>query len=344
VKTIKFFAVQLLLLLVFAELGLNLGFYLLKHYPVWQRGEQFGIRDFTIPVHDERIFTLRPGYRNDAYAEGSAHYSLRIGDDGFRAGLTHPSKSSGNVVFIGDSIPFGWGLDGNLTVPSNVQAMLDHDGAKLGVINAAIPSMSMDQAVHRYIYEIAGRYPVDSIVLQTYDPVTQFTIFGREWNPGINWATSPRQSLDDAGLLKYSALYKVWSVIKDKMNSGKPDSTFETLDPDDQVAFGKFRKGIDATLDLLADKARGKVRRIILVPLTVPKASWAQMSRQRQKAITAMNATLKAYAAQHPSFAYVDLDTVFARLPDSQIYRDACCHLTADGAKREAQAIYSALR
>jgi len=57
-----------------------------------------------------------------------------------------------------------------------VAVRLQGEGFSTPIINAAVPSYSLNQAVYRYIYEIQNIFPVSVIVLQAYDPAGNFLL------------------------------------------------------------------------------------------------------------------------------------------------------------------------
>ena len=54
-----------------------------------------------------------------------------------------------------------------------------------GVVNAALPSYALAQAVARYAHEIHGRMVVDTVYLQIYDPASQLALRGPVGSPVI---------------------------------------------------------------------------------------------------------------------------------------------------------------
>src|SRR5262245_147521 len=99
------------------ELGSQILFFVHKGYFLFQRrpSEEFNIRDFLVLTNDARGFTAIPNYINPS----SGGWFLSFDAFGFRRGKqTTSSSSQPNIVFIGDSVPFGWGVSDHSSLPS----------------------------------------------------------------------------------------------------------------------------------------------------------------------------------------------------------------------------------
>lgn len=319
VKSLRFYAIQLLLLVALSELCLSIGYRVVKGHFVWQQGEAFPLRDWMVRTDDARYVTIRKNYSNDAYHGGSGTWPIHTDGNGFRVTGRDHGQDWTHLVFIGDSVPFGWGIADEDSYPAQVDQGLP---AGTGAINAAIPAMSLDQAVQRYVVEIDGRFAVRAVLLQAYDPVSQFTLMGRDWTPDVNWATSFRRP----DQLTVSVL---WAVLR-KL-AGRDSALKERLDPDDEQAFGLFRASLLKSLDLLADTVRAAGTPVYLMPPAVPARSFDDLSPARRKAIAVMNDTLRSYARDLPQFHFIDIAAELRTHDDTDIFRDACCHLTPRG-------------
>jgi hypothetical protein len=164
-KKFIFHAVMITFVLVFTEAFAHLGYRAIMGEFLWQTESRnaFSIRDFIQLVDDERFFTNKRNFSNG---------SIQTDENGFRLGLNKYSKDKPSFVFLGDSVPFGWNVKGNETIPSKFyKALLEVDPDPPGVINAAIPSYSLHQSVKRYEYEIHKKFQVRCVILQIYDPL-----------------------------------------------------------------------------------------------------------------------------------------------------------------------------
>jgi len=332
-KTI-FAVIALLSAVAISEMGMHLIDALVRGTFVWQR-EEFPIDEYAQLVSDERYVTGKPNYRNTNYQDGTAPWDLEIDSAGFRVGLNRGSKGGRNIVFIGDSVPFGYRVGSKDTVPSILQDLLKQHSDSRGVINAAFPSYSLDQAVHRYHYELVGRYDIDSVVLQVYEPAAQFAMLGRDWDVTKNWA-SYSQKRNTFPFLRYSSLWHVFWYLHDALFF---KSAQRPLDIDDRPAIGKYVASINASLDLLRHDTEGRVKRVLILPATPPPQTWTKVSGPHKTALTLLNQTLEDYAQDHMQMQFIDTNELFSSDKDGLSFIDECCHLSHDGAVRVANLI-----
>lgn len=107
------------------------------------------------------IFALQPNQRSF-----SADKSVSINERGFRGPLVPYERTPGKprVLFLGDSITFGYGVRDDEVVTERVRALLAMDGVDVEVVNTAVPSYNTEQEVASY--ELQGRrYRPDWIVV-----------------------------------------------------------------------------------------------------------------------------------------------------------------------------------
>jgi len=242
--------------------------------------------------------------------------------------LNTPSKTGNNIVFIGDSVPFGWGVEGSSTVPSKLHKLFSEEGKNIGIINAAVPSYSLDQAVHRYKNEIAGKFHALATIIQIYDPASQFAGLGPDWDVTKNWTTrwkKPERSSDKVSdrifIFRYSAIYYICSYIYRMIH-----------------AFEKYSDSITISLGTLYQE-REDDERILVLPVTIPKKSWEKSSLMRKMSIYMLNRTMKNYAQKHNSVTYLDTINLFEDEADKNVFIDSCCHLSEYGATLQAKFI-----
>jgi hypothetical protein len=333
-KVISYGIIIIIMTIVLLEGFLHVLYYGTRGVFIWNSLERFNIIDFTVKVDDERYVTMKKNYK---YRDKTnPRYTVETDEFGFRNGKNIVSKEGENLVFIGDSVPFGWGVAPGDSVPSKVYDLLAARGVTLGVINAAIPSYSLDQAVHRYAYEVDKKFKVQNIILQIYDPASQFAIFGGQWDVTQNWATFNKAQLvtENISWLKYSAYYYLYKIFFKDIK--------EKFDPNDHAAIAKYVKGIDNSLDFLRLNAHG-VQNILILPVNIPKDAMSSTSKKRLIAIKILNDTMHNYAKSHaagePKIIFVSLNDAFQNQPPRQAFIDQCCHLTAYGAELEAKAV-----
>ena len=196
-KKLIFIVLSVMLVVAAVELMNQILFFGMHGKFVWSGVERFNVRSFTKRVDDARFVTMKPNIKvrvDEGW--GVPPWSLATDKWGFRKGAHATVPDCSNVVFIGASVPFGWGVADRQTLPSRVFDRLRTDGDQRCVINAAIPSSSLFQAIARYDIEIHGKFKVDTVFLQIYDPVSQLLLLGPRWRPDANWTTEPKIEFD----------------------------------------------------------------------------------------------------------------------------------------------------
>lgn len=316
------------------EIGLQTIYYVYRGRPTWKATEIFNYSEFTYPTNDERYVSIKPNY----ITGNSNGWSISTDNYGFRIGKQKPSNVS-NIVFLGDSVPFGYGVDSEDSVPSILHELLLNKGIDVGIINAAVPAYSLDQSVQRYLKEIVNKFPSNVIILQIYDPVSQFVLMGREWEVSLNWTTFPRwYSHYQSDICNYSSLCYLFR----RYIGEKKDDMTDLLEIDDTIAFSNFKKSINESLNTLY-MAAVDAEKILLLPVTVPNKSWSNMSKEHRAAISVLNSTLEEYAHSSDKILYVDTVSLFKNHDDEIIFIDRCCHLSSKGAELQAELIANEL-
>ena len=335
-KRVIFIVTIAILGIAICEVGAQGVYVLTRGKFVWQR-EEFRVGDFTQRVNDERYFTAKPDYHNTSYTgirdgfwDDAVPWDIEMDGHGFRIGANAVFENGPNVAFIGDSVPFGYRVSSHDTVPSIFQELIHQRGYPHGVINAALPAYSLDQAVHRYKYELAGRYDIEAMVLQIYDPASQFMQLGRDWDVTKNWVTFPHRP-EPFPLFRYSSLWHAMHALREAY-----DRRTARLDGSDEVAIRHYVTSINASLEVLREATKGKVKRVIILPTTLPPKTWALISEPHRVALTVLNNTLREFVQRHDGMEFIDTNELFASDPDGRGFIDECCHLSHEGATQVA--------
>lgn len=336
---------------------------LIKGSFTWEVYEQykfgvFNIKLFTEFVEDDRLVTIKKnfiGKRDEWQVETDANR--------FRIGKNRYFSNKENFVFLGDSVPFGWGVDGDKSVPSRFYELIkDLPGEKYGVINAAIPSYSLYQAVKRYQFEVEGKFPVKYVILQIYDPAKNFANLGRKWNKKMCWTSQNTiESFNDIikahshcerFMHKYSFVYhSLYSLV---LGIKERRSTFPALfDLNDNKAFDFFEQENNSVLEELNNMLTKNGATLIILPVNIVKAlsdfrgqeldSLDLENRASLMAIDALNQTLKKFALSHKNVYYFDVISYFNKIGKDRFFIDSC-HLTEEGAQRQAEFILGQLK
>jgi hypothetical protein len=374
-KCMVFYVLMVSSVILGIEAGSQLLFFAYKGYFLFQRRprEVFNIRPFSVLTNDARGFTATPNYTNPNYLG----WFLSFDQSGFRRGKqTESSSGQRNIVFIGDSVPFGWGVPDNSSLPSQFFERLQKNSATLnasvpsastgaleergmrgthlhpgllqraeteiaaentisfGVVNAALPSYALAQAVARYKHEIHSRMAVDIVYLQIYDPASQVALWGSHWQPSDNWMNAPY--VGTSFWSRHSATIVIAEEFASRLNIrfGGVESLVETFDPNDAATTKRVHAHVRAELErLLALSKTDGMRRLIIAPVTIPSRSLeGYYSRSRLSAIELVNQDLRDFASSHNNeVIFADTISLLRRYPEADVFLDRCCHLTERG-------------
>jgi hypothetical protein len=322
---------------VFIELVLHAAYGIKRGVPIWKTArEEFSVRDYTVLTGDARVFTAR---------KGADPGPLNFDANGFRHSDGHQEAQNGQIVFLGDSVPFGMGLKAEQTVPSALARRLE--GRKLGVINAALPSYSLRQAISRFRMEIAGRWKVRAVILQVYDPATQFAMFGRQWSLDDNWANQDaklarikdRKEGGIRSLLRYSAIYHLYRSLKP--GKGDPRLSFR-LSQDDAQAIAFFKQQVTGELAGFLEELRASQARLFLLPIA--HSNPQTLTPGLKLSTETLNAIYADFAQINPDAILIDQRPSLALRPREEMFIDDSGHLSPEGAEVQADVIAAALK
>lgn len=279
--------------------------------------ETFQVRSFTRLVDDARHVTAVPDSTNPNYGNG---WGISTDAYGFRRGAQRTEPDCPNVVFIGDSVPFGYGEPDNASMPSKLFERLQKANDVRCVINAAIPSYSLFQAVARFEHEIAGKFNISALYLQFFDPATQFSRLGADWRPEVDWTT-------EAVLVK-----KKWQPIASVELIRDQLLRLDVITPIDEQSLNRYRLEIRQALERLHDLAvRAGVKQLIVAPITVPYSSYQRWPPALRSAIDAANDESKQFSVRHADTSFLDTIGLLRDYPEDDVFVDKCCHMTERG-------------
>ena len=309
---------------------------------------RFSLHRMARLVDDQRVATLIPDYRavltDDDYP-ANRPWPVAIDRNGFRGRPEHYEGKAGVIAFVGDSVPFGWGVGDDDTVPAHLHGLLQEQGvATIGVLNGAVPSYSLPQAVERFKREIAGRYPLLSVVVQTLDPAMTFSLLGDRWTPWTSFHTRHRapqapllgrlEDYLDESLVLNAALRLAYRAIDD--TNRFPEPTFS------DAAWRAFDSANAKSLtDLIAHADGARVFLVPVVPGPHPERTYLP---RELEAIDHYNHFLRSFAAGRADVTFLDVADHFETHPRrDSLFVDSCCHLSAEGARVQARYLFDAL-
>ena len=380
IKIVRLMILTILIISI-AEFCLHITYRLVKGFWIWQKPsrEIFNICVFTESVPDDRSVTNKKNF-NCVYAEKYIYsgclregkdkgWEIRTDSNGFRIGKNKYFDDSKNIVFLGESVNFGWGLNGDQSVPSKFYEIINDNSSKNhGVINACIPSYSLYQAIKRYEYEINCRFPVSCVILQCFNQVNYFLVLGKEWNNKVSISTIIPKSLKHIidnfikhkkklsrilfMINKYSSInYLIGGVIRLKsIESIARDYSFDINDEKTLAFFEKENLSILKDFNKTLEK-NGTV--LIILPINPLRSvslnddsAYRGLSSTDKTLLTIINKfnnLLKTFAEKHKNVYYFDIVSYFDTFDRSDLFIDDY-HLSEYGAEKQAYFIFEQLK
>ena len=112
-------------------------------------------------------------------------------------------KGRPKILLIGDSVPFGWGVD----YENSMSGFLEKKLTRMTLYNGSIPSFSLAQSVERFEKEFKDIKNIKFIYLQIIDPAIQYNYMKGNWTEDVNWSNIVYVlDLKDKFLFKYDKL------------------------------------------------------------------------------------------------------------------------------------------
>jgi hypothetical protein len=284
---------------------------------VWAKRFYFG--EFTQIVNDDRQVTMIPNFTNPFYAG----FGISTDEWGFRRGTHKTNPGCPTIVFIGDSVPFGWGVPDTETLPSKVFDRMQRKGDNRCVINAAIPGFTLFQTIARFEQEIVGKFNAEVVYLQVYDPVSSVVLYGSRWEQHLDWITPIP--------IHYSASVAIAERALQKMGWEPTSSETERFVTSDIETLNRFRQSVRASLNHLDSLVKQQgIKQLIIAPLTVPHGAYSGLSEGRRTVIEAFNGELHSFA-EDSNISFVDTIALLRHFLDVDVFHDDCCHLNKLG-------------
>lgn len=229
---------------------------------------------------------------------------------------------------MGDSVPFGWGVNYENSLPFYFQKLNNN----LNVINGAIPSYSLNQAVERFFIEFKDYKNLKYVYLQIYDPAPIYALLGDKWETDDNWATLHKyifreNKIIDLTIPLYGELYfqeflkkKIYRIKIKKLKQIKTSQKSEL----------KYLKNIDDNINRLYKYLNERGIKLILTPIIVPNKTFNNLDNQSQKAIILLNDKFENFALNNEDVEFFTISNKL--IYDSKNFIDTCCHLSKNGA------------
>jgi len=303
--------------------------YAFLKYINYQKIENFNVWDFTERVNDERFITIKENYKYKHNENMS--WSVETNDSRQRIPPNVENKKSpsdGLILFIGDSVPFGWGGPAENSMPYILQESLPN----YEVINGAIPSYSLFQTTKRFEYEFKRLKNLKYIYIQIYDPVSQYAIFGSNWKENDNWYTYSDKKFNGCKFSDsriYDWFYRKSNFIFLLNKIYRENTRCWLYSPPDSTSDERLFNHVMNSLKSLKENAP-ESSVIIVAPVTPSPSGLAKINNDHKQSLSKVNEALEA-TSNVLGLKFVNTIELLDR---QEYFIDDCCHLSKSGAEK----------
>ena len=339
-KIISIFLKTSLILVIIVSLLEIISFFLLKFDHI----ELFSVKNYKEKTNDNRIFTLKKDYDNDEMDhlfEGRT-FSIITSSERLRISKKNnlnikDKTDKQKFLFIGDSVPFGYGLDAEESLPFYFQ----NYNKDLIVFNGAIPAYSIAQTVERYNKEFKDIKNIKYIYLHVSSPAQQYGMFGVDWQASDSW-TFVDQVLRPYHLTNISIPYYGDSFFLDfvrkkivrRAAKKKKLQTFKKQH--NKQSDIKFVNHLNLNLDYLYNLIKNHSLILILSPISTPKFSAKNRTVGYKRAIKLLNKTFSDFSLKRSDVLYFDVSSEL-NINSKEMFLDYAGHLSKKGAELMAK-------
>ena len=342
-KVTSIFLKILSMLVITILLAEIVAFFLLK----FDQTELFSIRNYIEKTNDNRIFTLKKNYEDDELDHTYEGRTFSIVTSSERLRISKKNKNNLSIknktdkqkfLFIGDSIPFGYGVDAEESLPFYFQ----NYNKNLIVLNGAIPSYSISQSVERYNKEFKDIKNIKYIYLQLLSPAPEYGIFGVDWQVNDTWANFSEQVLRPYHLVNISIPYYGDSFFLDFLRKKiyrqalKKKKTGNLQQKQNKQSDIKFVNYLNLNLNNFYNLTKNNDTILILSSANIPRFSAKTRTAEYERAIKLLNKTFSDFSLKKNDVFYFDVSNEL-NINSKEMFIDYCCHLSAKGAELMAK-------
>jgi len=277
-------------------------------------------------VDDERHYTMKKNFLGNG-SDGVCIEMIKTNNFGYRVPPNNFRTDVKKFLFIGDSVPFGWCVNAEDSLPFKF-SMLRPD---LAVINGAIPSYSLIQAKSRLINEFEVLQDLSVIYLQIYAPASSYARYGSRWELSDNWHSQRIRDDELCSIIEaQNPLRKTYfgTVLNKVYKRVIRNNCFF---PSTEDSDARYISHIRQQVQIIKDFTDKKGATLIVAPVTPSPRGLLMLPPTYKHAIKLTNMTLKNVSR--------DLGIIFFEtsnfLKDSD-FIDDCCHLSGSGAQKVA--------
>ena len=253
---------------------------------------------------------------------------LRVNEKDFNHNLSDNNKK---IIFIGDSVPFGYGVDYKDSIPGNFSKF----NSDLLSINASVPSYTFTQSVDKYIKEFKNIKKIKYVYLSSFNPLDLYVMFGKNWSEKINWSNHVNYLSKDLFFFKYKRIFlwgdiNFFSILRKIYIVYFFKSDQFLVNSRDNESDKRLKNYINAQLNRLHDNL-DKNSILILTPILSPlqfkkNDDFNNIDNQRLEVINLMNNEIKNFKKKN--IIYFDSYEILNLYNPNDLFIDDCCHLT----------------
>ncbi|MDC0627752.1 hypothetical protein OAO99_04195 [Candidatus Pelagibacter sp.] len=292
--------------------------------------EKFNVREFNELVNDDRFFTMKKEISLN-FKSGDKKFSIITDKYGFRINnlkkKRYDDSKKDKFIFIGDSVPFGWGVNAEFSLPEKFNLY----NQNFNIINAAIPSYSLSQAIVRFEKEIIKLENIKYVYLQIFDPAITYSILGNKWKKNINWANLFIERKKSCLIFNNSFLYKSYFINVIQKFYNRIGCKFKFNDESNKY----FSDVIKSELSKITIITKNMDIKLIIAPVNPPISTLNKHNAQLKNSINIINDILRN---NQDKYGYIFFDTRNILLQnENENFIDKCCHLSNLGADKVAK-------
>ena len=320
-----FYIFTIIILISFIEI---ISYGILKFYSV--DADLFRLTNINQKTNDERFVTLKKNHE-----EYYKDKNIFVITSSYRTRISSKEKNLKNIddkdrikiLFLGDSVPFGYGVDAEKSIPY----LFQKKNVDIISINGAIPGYSLAQTIARYKIEFKNIKNLKYVYLQIYDPASQYGTLGYTWREDDNWWNKPNQilrqyNLIDLNLPFYGEPY-FYVFIKKLIIRKKFDLPFFEPNRDSDE---RYKKHIKKELNKLYQEINNINAKLIIAPVTIPSHAINKINFFHLRAVNILNEELKDFSKKN-NVVFFDTISILKKGSKNN-FIDNCCHLSKKGA------------
>ena len=247
------------------------------------------------------------------------------------------------VIFLGDSVPFGWGVD----YDQSIAGYFDEINDDFQVINASVPSYTPKQSITKFTNEFSEVENLKYIYISNFNPLDLYLIFGKKWDDNLNWTNYIHYFSKDLFFFKYRRI-PIWGEINffkilrkiyvTKIFQFSKKKEYERTEISDKSFINYYTNQLNRLEELNLENTK-----IFFTPILTPlnlknkDEIFNKIEKEKLNLINKINLNLQKLDSEN--LIFLDLVSLMKDYKIDEVFIDDCCHLSPFGAKKIADYI-----